>query len=342
MNNKFLKYLVVVVIIFSNHSFGKEFNDLFTIYEPIQESSQIEKSINSAFNNMVYRLSGSSSPSNVWKIINSGVKRKDFIISYSIKKIDEKSYLQVIFNQDMFINKLDALSIPIINYSRPVLLFLIEIDSGSKEPYYLSFKKELDDIDKIFIDSLRENASNRGLFLELPVFDLQDAKKLVSSSILSDPTNEISSKYDFDKLIKIKLTKSGVNDWFFSGDIESNLSYPQNTIQKISDIFDEFLLKIIDETLEELDINSQKKFILNISVNNIKTHEDYIDARDRLNKIIGISSVDIMSFQNNNIAYKASIQGNLISLMRELEDNSYFKIIDYNKGKNFIALEHLK
>ena len=158
----------------------------------------------------------------------------------------------------MFINKLDALSIPIINYSRPVLLFLIEIDSGSKEPYYLSFKKELDDIDKIFIDSLRENASNRGLFLELPVFDLQDAKKLASSSILSDPTNEISSKYDFDKLIKIKLTKSGVNDWFFSGDIESNLSYPQNTIQKISDIFDEFLLKIIDETLEELDINSQK------------------------------------------------------------------------------------
>ena len=52
MNNKIFKHLIVVFIIFSNHSFGKEFNDLFTIYEPIQESSQIEKSINSAFNNI--------------------------------------------------------------------------------------------------------------------------------------------------------------------------------------------------------------------------------------------------------------------------------------------------
>ena len=208
MNNKFIKYLVVVVIIFSNHSFGKEFNDLFTIYEPIQESSQIEKSINSAFNNMVYRLSGSSSPSNVWKIINSGSKRKDFITSYSIKKIDDKSYLEVIFNQDKFINQLDILSIPIINYSRPVLLFLIEIDSGLQQPYYLSYNSKLKTIDKVFVESLKKFSSSRGLFLELPIFDLEDSNDLATSTILSNPVNRISSKYNFDMLVKIKLTKS--------------------------------------------------------------------------------------------------------------------------------------
>ena len=41
---------------------------------------------------MIYRLSGNSSPSNIWKIINAGNARKDFIKSYSIKNIDDKSY----------------------------------------------------------------------------------------------------------------------------------------------------------------------------------------------------------------------------------------------------------
>jgi len=45
-NSKLPKHLLVIFIIFSNFSFGKEFNELFTIYEPIKESSQIEKSIN--------------------------------------------------------------------------------------------------------------------------------------------------------------------------------------------------------------------------------------------------------------------------------------------------------
>ena len=113
--SKLPKHLLVIFIIFSNFSFGKEFNELFTVYEPIKESSQIEKSINSSFNNMVYRLSGSSSPSNVWKIINSGVKRKDLILSYSIKKIDNQSYLQVVFDQKKFINQLAALSLSLIH-----------------------------------------------------------------------------------------------------------------------------------------------------------------------------------------------------------------------------------
>ena len=75
------------------------FNELFVIYEPIESASQIEKSINNSFNSMIYRLSGNSSPSNIWKIINAGNARKDFIKSYSIKNIDDESYLQVYFEK---------------------------------------------------------------------------------------------------------------------------------------------------------------------------------------------------------------------------------------------------
>ena len=50
---------------------------------------------------MIYRLSGSESPSNIWKIINAGNTRKDFIKSYSLRNIEGKSFLEVIFNKDI-------------------------------------------------------------------------------------------------------------------------------------------------------------------------------------------------------------------------------------------------
>ena len=136
MRNNFIKHLLVILIIFSNYSFGKEFEELFTIYEPIESSNKIESSINSAFNNLVYRVSGSNSPSNIWRIINSGSSRKDFIISYAIKNIDNVSYLEVKFNQSLVVNKFKELSIPIIGYSRPVILFLVEVKSGSDSVSY--------------------------------------------------------------------------------------------------------------------------------------------------------------------------------------------------------------
>ena len=54
---RFLKHILFSLIIFSNACFGKEFDKLFVVYEPVEIASQIEKSINNSFNTMVYRLS---------------------------------------------------------------------------------------------------------------------------------------------------------------------------------------------------------------------------------------------------------------------------------------------
>ena len=89
---RLIKNFLILLIIFSNTCFGKEFDKLFVVLEPIDSVSQIEKSINNSFNTMIYRLSGSDSPSNIWKIINAGNTRKNFIKSYSIKNIDNKIF----------------------------------------------------------------------------------------------------------------------------------------------------------------------------------------------------------------------------------------------------------
>ena len=137
---------------------------------------------------MIYRLSGSESPSNIWKIINAGNTRKDFIKSYSLRNIDGKSFLEVSFNKDYLVNVFNELSIPIIGNSRPVILFIFNVDSGTKNPYMLSNYDNNNDLDIKINDFLNQKSTSRGVFLELPELDLfymNEIKKALTNLKLS-------------------------------------------------------------------------------------------------------------------------------------------------------------
>ena len=331
MHNNFIKHFIVGLIIFSNQSFGKEFNELFTIYEPIENSSSIESSINSSFNNLIYRVSGSNSSSNIWKIINSGSSRKDFITSYSIKNYDGNSFLEVKFNQDKVISKFKELSIPIISHSRPVIFFLIEVESGAETSYFIS-QESNSALDNIFINTLDRLSNQRGIFLEIPVFDLADQRILSHSNILSSPREYLISKYDFDNLLDIKLINLGFNEWSFSGDINAAIS-SESYITDIETIFLEHVESIISKALENLVIDTTNNFITKIYVTGINTYEDYKISKDKLLKLIAISDLEILSFKNNTIEYKATIMGDMNSLRRDVLNNSFFDINSLNKSE---------
>ena len=339
IHNNLIKYFIVVLIIFSNQSFGKEFNELFTIYVPIESSSKIESSINSSFNNLIFRISGSKSPSNIWKIINSGSARKDFIISYSIKNIQNQSLLEVKFNQDKIISKFKELSIPIIGYSRPVLLFLIEVGSGLETPYLVS-QDPKNSIDTIFIDVLDRLSEERGLFLEIPIFDLQDQKVLANTNILSLPKDYITSNYNFDELVEIKLINVGLNEWSFSGDIERSIS-SELYKKDIENIFLRYVESKISEAFEGLTIDTSNTSTLKIDVRGVNSYEDYKNSKDKLLKLIGITDLEILSFQNNMIRYQASVMGDINSLNRDIENSSFF-ITNNSKTSNQLSLVYTK
>ena len=331
MHNNFIKHFIVGLIIFSNQSFGKEFNELFTIYEPIENSSSIESSINSSFNNLIYRVSGSNSSSNIWKIINSGSSRKDFITSYSIKNYDGNSFLEIKFNQDKVISKFKELSIPIISHSRPVIFFLIEVESGAETSYFIS-QESNSALDNIFINTLDRLSNQRGIFLEIPVFDLADQRILSDSNILSSPREYLISKYDFDNLLDIKLINLGFNEWSFSGDINAAIS-SESYITDIETIFLEHVESIISKALENLVIDTTNAFITKIYVTGINTYEDYKISKDKLLKLIAVSDLEILSFKNNTIEFKATIMGDMNSLQRDVLNNSFFDINNLNKSE---------
>ena len=341
MHNNLIKHLTVVVIIFSNLSFGKEFNELFTIYEPIENNSKIEQSINLSFNNMVYRLSGDDSPSNIWKIINSGTSRKDLIISYSIKNIDSLSYLQVKFNQDMLVSKFKELSIPIIGYSRPVVFFLFEVDSGSDQPYFISANKEIHDMDDVIREILNSLSRERGIFLELPIFDLEDTKHISSFNVLADPKSYIASQYDYHKLVNIKISNLGLNDWLISGDMNTAFE-SSNFVEDFEDKLRTFLSRLIDESLDEFQIQISNESFAYISIQGINNLEDYFELNKKMKMILSIPSLEIISFSDNTIFYKASTYGSIDSILKEIESNGFLDILASEEGSNSINLYYKK
>jgi hypothetical protein len=290
---------------------------------------------------MVYRLSGDDSPSNIWKIINSGTSRKDLIISYSIKNIDSLSYLQVKFNQDMLVSKFKELSIPIIGYSRPVVLFLFEVDSGSDQPYFISANKEIHDMDDVIREILNSLSRERGIFLELPIFDLEDTKHISSFNVLADPKSYIASQYDYHKLVNIKISNLGLNDWLISGDMNTAFE-SSNFVEDFEDKLRTFLSRLIDESLDEFQIQISNESFAYISIQGINNLEDYFELNKKMKMILSIPSLEIISFSDNTIFYKASTYGSIDSILKEIESNGFLDILASEEGSNSINLYYKK
>ena len=338
---RFLKHTLLSLIIFSNTCFGKEFDKLFVVLEPIDTVSQIEKSINNSFNTMIYRLSGSDSPSNIWKIINAGNARKNFIKSYSIKNINNKSYLEVNFEKDLLIEVFNRLSIPILSNSRPIVLFLIEIDSGTEEPYYLTNSQNNSFLDESLKDYLIYESTSRGIFLELPEPDLIDFNQLRNYERLINYGDIINEKYIFDELIKINVSKTGIDEWSISGDINMIVG-DKDFISLFIEKFKEHTNSIINKILKKNLINTSKKGVINISVSNINSFQDYEKSRKVLENLVGLRDIDISRFHIDTIFYRLDIFGDFDSILKEISENNFLEIISQYKDKSEINMNFVK
>ena len=338
---RFLKHTLLSLIIFSNTCFGKEFDKLFVVLEPIDSVSQIEKSINNSFNTMIYRLSGSDSPSNIWTIINAGNTRKNFIKSYSIKNIDNKSYLEVSFDKDLLIKVFNELTIPVLSSSRPVILFLIEIDPGTGKPYYLTNTQYNSELDNILKNYLKDESISRGIFLELPELDLIDVNQLSNYERLIDFEDIINEKYIFDELIKINISKTGIDQWSIGGDINMTV----NDIDFISSIIEQFKKYTntrINKMLEENIINTSKKGIINISVANINSFQDYKKSRKVIENLVGLRDIDISRFEIDTIFYKLDIYGDFDSIVKEISESNFLEINSQYKDSSQINISFVR
>ena len=336
---RYIKHTIFCLIIFSNTCFGKEFDKLFTIYTPIEDRSQIENSINKSFNTMIYRLSGKNSPTNIWKIINAGNSRKDFIKSYSVVNNNENNLLEVNFNKNLLISKFKELSIPFIGNSRPTILFLIKIDSGLKDPYYLSFQESDSDLEKNIKNYLTKASQSRGIFLELPELDLLDLNNLNNYEKIVNSKLFFGEKYLTDEIINIDISKTGINKWSVSGDITLT-SGDQNFNEIFIKAFGEYTDESINLLLNDNLIDITKVSSVNISIENINSYQDYKKSKKIIEDLVGTRDINISKFNTNTIYYQLSIYGDLKSIIYEFKDTSLLSIVDIVDSTSTIQLQY--
>ena len=229
------------------------------------------------------------------------------------------------------------LSIPVIGNSRPSILFLIKINSGAKTPYFLSGSDINSNLDSLVISLFKETSSKRGIFLELPEFDLINKNELINRERLINPNNFIASQYKSDEIIEIEIINTGLNSWMVEGDINL-IHIGDNFENKFINEFNQFLNLKVDNILKNYLIDTRKNNVITISITNINSFEDYKKSRNIIDNLVGIKEIDINKFEINNITYQAEVYGDLDDVVNELSSNSYIEISNIFIDTNSLEL----
>jgi hypothetical protein len=338
MINKFF-FIFFVIFCFGVNVHAKELPSLFTVNIPADQYTNTNDGLNKAFNQLIKKLSGSRNKRYLWRFGDTKLNKVDFVSSYSIDVIDDKEYLSVEFNRVTLIPELRKVDIPLIGFSRPVILFLIKIDSGEGVPSYMDLNNPIDSMQASLETILKDIAADRGVYLELPAFDLEDQNFLQQTNILFSPAQYITEKFYNDELLSFEISRVGINQWLINGDFNSQLSIKEDMVL---DFFSENIHLFLDSFLavEPLEQGaSGDKLILSIA--GLESFEDVQAVELELEKIFAIKSRDLHFFDRANIEYQTQLFQTTDALLKELRGSSKLYVKKLAQDSRTLYLEYL-
>jgi len=332
-------FIFVVIFSFADNIHAKELPSLFTVNIPVDQYNNTNDGLNKAFNQLIKKLSGSRDKSYLWRIGDAKLNKIDFVSSYSINIIDGKESLSVEFNRTTLIPELRKINMPLIGFSRPVILFLIKIDSGEGVPSYMDLNNPADSIQTDIQITLNEIASDRGVYLELPAFDLEDQNFFKQTNILFSPAQHIKEKFYNDELLSFEISRVGINQWLINGDLNSQLSLQEDMIlgffsEQIHLFIDSFLLV---KPLEKGTVGDR----LMLSITGLESFEDVQAVELELDKIFAIKSRDFHFFDRANIEYQTQLFQTTDALLKELRGSNKLFVKEFTRDATKLYLEYL-
>ena len=334
-----IKILLLLNIFLVNIVFCKELPALFEVKIPGDQYTNTNDGLNKAFNQLIQRLSGSRNKKFLWRIGDAQLKKIDFVSSYSIEIIEEKEFLSVKFNSETLIPELRKIGTPLIGFNRPVILILFKIDAGESAPVYLDSSLSGNSFVAEIKKNFKDIALDRGVYLELPEFDLEDQNLLNQTNILFSPSNYIQSKFYNDAFLSIELVRVGINQWSVNRDMKTTSPLQE---KQVIEFFQKSIHTFLDDFLEvkplEPGVSGERVLV---SVYGLKNFKDFELVESELDKIFAIKSRDFHSFKRTNIVYKTQLFQTTDSLLKELRGSTKFLIKEYNTETNQLKLEYL-
>lgn len=334
-----IKILILLNVLMANIAFTKELPALFEVKIPEDQYTNTNDGLNKAFNRLIQKLSGSRSKKFLWRIGDAQLNKIEFVSSYSTELIGEQEFLSVRFNGESLIPELRKIGMPLIGFNRPVILILFKIDTGESAPVYLGSSSSSDQLPAEIKQTFKNIALERGVYLELPEFDLEDQNLLNQANILFSPSNYIEEKFYNDAFLAIELVRIGINQWSVNGDLKS-ISPLQE--KQVIEFFKNAVHEFLDDLLEvkPLEPGASGERVM-VSIQGLKNFQDFQSVESELDKIFAIKSRSFHAFERTKIDYMTQLFQTTDSLMKELRGSTKFLIKEYNADTNQLKLEYL-
>ena len=320
-------------------AFSKELPALFEVKIPVDQYTNTNDGLNKAFNRLIHKLSGSRSKKFLWRIGDAQLNKIEFVSSYSTELIGEEEFLSVKFNSEALIPELRKIGTPLIGFNRPVILILFKIDTGESAPIYLSSVTSSDQLASEIKQTFKNIALERGVYLELPEFDLEDQNLLNQANILFSPSNYIQEKFYNDAFLNIELVRIGINQWSINGDLKT-ISPLQE--KQVIEFFQNAIHEFLDEFLEvkPLEPGASGERVM-VTIQGLNNYQDFQSVESELDKIFAIKSRSFHAFQRTKIDYTTQLFLTKDSLIKELRGSTKFLIKEYNEDTKQLKLEYL-
>ena len=187
MQGAYLK-IIFLIIIFSNGTFAKDFDDLFNITIMIKDES-IDESIDKSFESLVFRLLGTKDYEKM-KLIKDEYDAKDFLKTYALLTKNNIKFLKASFDEETVIKQFVDNDISFIGRNRPIVFLDIEVDNGFDKPFKVETVPYENSFESSIQEIFNEISQERGLFFEFP----QNSITLINS----DYFFEESTNKDFE------------------------------------------------------------------------------------------------------------------------------------------------
>lgn len=336
---KNLGFFFLLYLSLSNPVYAKELSTLFEVKIPADQYTNTNDGLNKAFNQLIKKLSGSRSKKYLWRIGDAKLKKIDFVSSYSIESFEDSETLIAQFNASTLIPELRDLGIPLIGFNRPVILFLLKVDTGESKPIFLEDSHTSSSVSSEIVSILSTIGKERGVYLELPTFDLEDQNLFGQPNILFEPSQYIQDKFYNDGFLSVQISRVGINQWSIDGDLQSS-----------SPIREEMLLDFLEEQIhlyldDFLEVTPLAAGLLGdeilLSVHGLKSFQDFQFVELELDKIFAIKSKQYHLFSPSQIEYRAQLFQTKDSLLKELRGSSALIVKSFDDQLNKLILEYI-
>ena len=308
---------VFLLIIFSNHIFAKDFDDLFKITIEIKNEN-IENSIDRAFNDLVFRLIGYEDLEKA-KIIKGNFNSKDFLTRYAVVRNNDSNFLQASFEEDIVMSQFIENGINFIGRNRPIIFLDIQIDNGFDKPFKIEsipYETRLESSIKRIFDDISEK---RGLFFEFP----QNTINLDNKNYFFENENDNDfDQYKYDYLESLIISRSGINNWSIS--YKDQISFFENiddVTERIRFLFQNLSIDYLSDFILD---NSERRLMMKVTKVSSAEHLD--NLLEALDKMISIKEYSIKSFQQNEISFSLTIFGTEDQFKNSVQTHKDFSI----------------